>query len=250
MASKKSSHGKSIQNNIDDLMIGDLPVKAVFPNPFAPQTLSEAVKISSIGHTFTKLSDIFQKPGVPPQYIVQDFLIDQTGFTGAAKMRVPFNTNLNQYNKYRIHLLPKGFKGIRVNVPDGTIVYFSSELMRFVLNPAGGGDFYDASAASVNFTQLTAAAPVITYNNFYISHATNKSFGFSIQGQVNNSFSFFSLIMQGSYAPRLLSPANASYNAFSYAQPFGLPGNNGVAFAMFSYITSNSIDPGPFVKIF
>jgi len=249
MATNKSSTKKKVQNNIDDLLFDQLPVKATFPNPFVPQILSEAIKISRIGHTFTRLPDIFLQPGQPTQYIVQDFLIDQTGFTGAAKMRLPFSTNLNQYGKYRIHLLPKGFNGIRVNVPDGAAVYFSSQLMRRALIPPVG-DFYDASAAIVNFTQLSAAAPIITYNNFSITHATNSSFGFSIQGRVNNSFSFYDLIMQGSYAPRLLSPANASYNAFSYAQPFGLPGNNGVAFVMFGYTTSNSIDPGPFVKIF
>jgi len=248
MPSKKTTAKNTVQNTMYDL--SDLPMKANFPNPFAPQILSEAIKISRIGHTFTKIPDELLAPGEPSQYIVQNYLIDQTGFTGAAKMRVPFRAKLNQYGQYRIQLLPKGYNGIRVNVPDGNIVYFSSQLLRRSVNPPGGGDFYDASPATVRFTQLSAAAPIITYNNFSITHATNLSLGFSIEGQVNNSFSFYDLIMKGSYAPRHLAPANATYNAFSYALPFGLPGQHGVAFVMFAYITTNSIDPGPFVKIF
>src|SRR6187551_2621219 len=131
MTTKKTGRKGTAQSVLDDVLVGPLPIKENFPDPFSPNYLRENIKIATIGHLFTEIPTKLLMPGEPKKYVVQDFLLDQTGFSGcSARMRLPFNANLNLYTGYRIMLLPKGYTGVNVSVPVDTIVHFGCELRR------------------------------------------------------------------------------------------------------------------------
>src|SRR5262245_20820588 len=76
------------------------------PDPlFAPPPpIVETVFFSRVGHTFEK----HPQPFGPPLYLVQDFLLDQTGASGAdGKMASQKAFDLTTAVSYRLNVFPK-----------------------------------------------------------------------------------------------------------------------------------------------
>ena len=228
----------------------NIPMKKVFQNPLLlpPAYKIEFIKLRRVGHTFTQLPHL--NPNLPKRYIVQDFILDQTGTSGGlCKMVDLISLNFNDYNGYRFSIIPKGYNGIKVAPPLNTTAYFGVGLGREQVD-FNVSDFYDAIPTSVSFSMLNGAAPILNYNEGSITHATNSSLKFDIEGAFTNTFTFYQLDIKAFYGTRNLLPGTAQYKPHFPAIPFGLHGPRPISYVLFSYTTYDPIDPGPFVSLF
>lgn len=227
-----------------------MPMKKVFQNALLlpPVYKIEFIKLRKVGHTFTKLPKQF--PHEAQRYIVADFILDQTGTSGClGKMADLISFNLNNYNGYRFSIIPKGYSGIKVSPPINTSAFFLVDLQREQVE-VEVSDFYDVMTPSVSFSMLQGTPPILNYNEFFITHATNTSLQFQIEGTFTNTFTFYQLNMKAFYGTRNLLPGTAQYKAESGAFPWGLHGPGPAPNVQFAYITYDPVDPGPFVSLF
>src|SRR5262245_18058250 len=223
-----------------------LHVKRI-PNPLfgPPPFIVETVFFSRVGHTFGPLPPIH--PGQPQMYIVQDFLLDQTGASGAdGKMAAIKSFDLTTATSYRFNIFPKN-RAKRINVvpPPSAQVFMGLNLGRQFVNAVS--DYADAYPPLSFFVNLQGPAPTFTYAEFFIGHNTNHWVQFELEADVVSPFSFLGFTTIGTYPVRTFDPGLKSYKPYSTALPWNLPGPNSVPYLMFSYLTASSTDPGPFV---
>lgn len=223
-----------------------LHVKRI-PNPIfgPPLPIIETVFFSKVGHTFGPSP--VPHPGMPPMYVVQDFLMDQTGASGAdGKMAGTKQFDLTTSTSYRFNIFPKDrSKRIKVVPPPLTHVYMGLDCGRRFVNAVS--DYSDQYQANSFFVHLQGAAPSFSYNYFFIGHNTNHWTQFEVNADIFTPFAFIGFSTIGLYPTRTFDPGTKLYIPYSTALPFNLPGPNAVPFLVFSYQTSNSTDPGPFV---
>jgi len=210
-----------------------------------PPFIVENVFFSKVGHTFGQAQVL--PPGPPPTFLVQDFLLDQTGASGAdGKMSATKTFDLTTATSYRFNLFPKDrSKRIKVAPPPSTQVFIGLDLGRKFVNALS--DVTDAYPAQSFFVNLAGTAPVLTYNYFFIGRNTNHWVEFVVQQELVSPISFLGFSTIGTYPPRSFDPGLKSYSPFSNSLPFNLPGPNAVPYMVFSYMTTSSSDPGPFV---
>ena len=217
------------------------------PNPLfgPPPPIVETVFFSKVGHTFGPLPPFH--PNSPPMYIVQDFLLDQTGASGAdGKMAGTTQFDLTTSTSYRFNLFPKDrSKRTKVVVPPGAQVFMGLNIGRRYVNAVS--DYSDQYTANTFFVNLQGAPPTLSYNSYFIGHNTNHWVHLDVEASVASSFSFIGFTTIGTYPVRTFDPGTKSYIPYSTGLPFNLPGPNSVPFLVFSYQTSSSTDPGPFV---
>jgi hypothetical protein len=180
-------------------------------------------------------------------HVVQDFLMDQTGASGAdGKMAATTQFDLTSSTSCRFNIFPKDrSKRIKVVPPPSTHVYMGLDCGRRFVNAVS--DYSDQYQANSFFVHLQGAAPSFSYNYFFIGHNTNHWTQFEVNADIFTPFAFIGFSTIGSYPTRTFDPGTKSYIPYSTALPFNLPGPNAVPFLVFSYQTSNSTDPGPFV---
>jgi hypothetical protein len=202
------------------------------------------VFFSRVGHTFGPAPPF---PGMPPQFLVQDFLLDQTAASGAdGKMSATKSFDLTTAISYRFNIFPKDrSKRLKVVPPDSAQVFFGIDIGRRFVSAVS--DVFDAYPAQCFFVGLQGPAPVFTYNSFFIGRNTNHWVRFFVTEDVVGPFAFLGWSAIGIYPARSFDPGLKSYIPLSYSLPFNLPGPNGVPYVMFSYATESSTDPGPFV---
>jgi hypothetical protein len=217
------------------------------PNPLfgPPPSIVETVFFSKVGHTFGPMPIIH--PGQPQMYLVQDFLMDQTGASGAdGKMAGTTQFDLTTSTSYRVNIFPKDrSKRIKVAPPASVQVHIGLDCWRRFVNAAS--DYADQYPANTFFVNLQGSAPVFSYNYFFIGRNTNHWTGFTINAETVTPFSFLGFTTIGSYPMRSFDPGTKAYIPHSFSLPFNLPGPNSVPYLMFGYQTSSSTDPGPFV---
>jgi hypothetical protein len=247
MAKRAKARRVEPDNQADSLRRnGDLHVRSIPNELFAPAPLIlETVFFSKVGHTFGPLPPLF--PPLPQKYIVQDFLLDQTGASGTdGKMAGTKTFDLTTATSYRFNVLPKGrSKRIKVAPPPGAQVFMGLDVGRRYVN--AGSDYMDIYPPTSFFLSLQGAAPAFTYAQFRIGHNTNHWVQFFLEADVVSPFSCFGFSTIGTYPVRTFDPGVKSYIPYSDALPFNLPGPNAVPFLVFSYHTTSSTDPGPFV---
>lgn len=248
----KSPHEKKPvkpETNDDDL-IGDisrLHIREIRDILFAPApSIVDNVFFSSVGHTFGPKPS--PDPGMPQQYVVQDFLLDQTGVSGAdGKMSTLKYFDLTTTTTYRFNVYPRDrAKRIRVVPPGSVRAYFGLNVGRKFVNAVS--DVEDAYLANSFFASFAGNAPTFNYNTFFIGRNTNHWVQFVVSAEVG-AFEFFGFTTIGAYPPRSFDPGTKSYQPYSTGLPFNLPGANSVPFLVFSYVTDKATDPGPFVFI-
>jgi hypothetical protein len=229
------------RTEISRLHVRDKPDVLFAPAP----SIVENVFFTNVGHTFGPLSPVI--PGTPQRYIVQDFLLDQTGTSGAdGKMDNLKSFDLTTSTAYRFNVFPRDrSKRIKVAPPEGR-AYFGFNIGRKFFNAVS--DVFDIYGAISFFSFASGNNPIFTYNNFFIGRNTNHWVHFVVDAEVT-AFEFFGFTSIGMYPPRSFDPGTKSYQPFSTALPFNLPGSNGVPFLVFSYVTEKTRDPGPFVSI-
>jgi hypothetical protein len=213
------------------------------PNPLfgPPPSIVENVYFSRIGHTFAPLQ------GSPGQYMVQDFLVDQTGASGAdGKMDALKGFDLTTTTRYRLNVFPRDrTKRIKV-IPSSGPVFMGLNMGRESINPVS--DVVDMHTP-ISFFQFLVGTIPLTYNGFFITRTTNHAIHFQINASVSAPVEFFAFTAIGNYPPRSFDPGTKSYQPYSTGTPFNLPAPNPVPFMVFSYRTTSSTDPGPFVFI-
>src|SRR5262245_52073169 len=111
----------------------------------------ETVFFSKIGHTFGPAS---QWPGQPTQYVVQDFVLDQTGASHAdGKMAATKAFDLTTTTRYRFNVYPKDrAKRIKVVPPSGETVFIGLDVGRRYVNAAS--DFANSYTPHTFFEDL------------------------------------------------------------------------------------------------
>jgi len=248
MKTRKKAKRVSPENDVLDhvgdnshLHIRFKPDLLCAPPPF----IVETVLFSKVGHTFGP--GLPALPGSPPSYVVQDFLLDQTGASGAdGKMSSLKSFDLTTATSYRFNIFPKDrSKRIKVVPPASGQVFIGLNVGRRFVNAVS--DVADAYTAHSYFIELVGATPVFTYNYFFIGRNTNHWVWFEVYQQLVSPISFFGFTTIGSYPPRAFDPGIKSYTTYSTGLPLNLPGPDAVPFMMFSYLTQSSNDPGPFV---
>jgi len=213
---------------------------------FAPApSIVENVFFSAVGHTYGPVAP--SVPGAPQRYIVQDFLLDQTGTSGSdGKMDNLKSFDLTTTTRYRINVFPKDrAKRIKVAPPGGRATFGFNAGRKFFNAVSDVSDVYSATSF---FSFLSGNIPILTYNNFFIGRNTNHWLHFVVDAEVT-PFEFFGFTTIGTYPPRSFDPGTKSYQPFSTALPYNLSGSYGVPFLVFSYVTDKTSDPGPFVSI-
>jgi len=218
------------------------------PNPlFAPApSIVETVFFSKVGHTFGPLP---ASPGVPSMHLVQDFLLDQTGASGAdGKMSQTTSFDLTSATSFRFNIYPKDrARRIKVAPPASAQVFIGLNVGRRFVNAVS--DVLDQYPAHSFFVDQAGSTPVFTYNFFFIGRNTNHWIEFFITADLVSPISFGGFTTIGTYPPRAFDPGIKSYHPFSVSLPFNLPGPNSVPYMLFSYATPRSADPGPFVSL-
>jgi hypothetical protein len=224
---------------------GELHVQRM-PHPLfgPPPAIVETVRITRVGHTFGPLP-----PLVGSGYIVQDFLLDQTGASGTdGKMAATHAFDLTQSTSFRFNVLPSAqTRRIAVKPPIPKQVYIGFGVGRRFAKAVS--DVSDAFSAHAFFTQLNGISPTITYRTFFIGRNTNHWAEFVVEGHLTQPMSFKCFTTIGVYPARTFDPGSKVYVPFSSGLPINLPGPDSVPYLMFSYLTQSSIDPGPFVFI-
>jgi hypothetical protein len=220
-----------------------LHVKRIPNALFGPApSIVETVFYSKVGHTFGQVAFV-----QPARYIVQDFLLDQTGASGAdGKMATTTQFDLTTTTSYRFNVFPKDrSKRIKVVPPQSTQVFMGLDIGRKYVSATG--DFMDIFPPNSFFTNLQGAAPTFTYARFGIGHNTNHWVQFFIEADLFSAFSFLGFTTIGAYPTRTFDPGPKSYHPYSTSVPFNLPSQTSVPYLMFSYQTASPTDPGPFV---
>jgi hypothetical protein len=194
---------------------------------------------------FSKVGHIFGLPpgsGKPPPYLVGDFLLDQTGWSGCdGKMTIKKLFDLTKTTSYQFNIFPEGGREIVVDVPPFTNVFMELKVGReFVKAVAGGGGTADVYLANSFF--LTSQAQPNLASGYSISQNTNDTVSFDIEAEVNSPIRFSGFTTIGTYPARTFDPGTKDYF------PKITPNTDGYApYLMFGYYTSSPIDPGPFV---
>jgi hypothetical protein len=114
---------------------------------------------------------------------------------------------------------------------------------------AGGDGFYDILPAIVEFEGLVGTAPVITYQQFFISNGTNNSYRIYVTGEFTKNFSFTRIKIKCNYPPRNVQPVIEFYRLEANGNPITLPTNDNLYYALFGYISPNEQDLGPIISI-
>jgi hypothetical protein len=208
-----------------------------------PPPIVETIFFSKVGHTFKKVL----QPFGPPLYVVQDFLLDQTGTSGAdGKMGGLKSFDLTTALSYRVTVRPKDRRRrIKVLPPPTGPVFFGMDVGRRYVN--AGSDYMDQYVSNSFFIGLNGPAPAFSYNAFSIGHNTNHWIKFMLMADVHAAIDFNAFTTFGYYPPRSFDPGLKSYIPFSNSLPVNLPGPNSVPYLMFSHLTPDSVDPGPCV---
>lgn len=243
---KSKRVSKTVVNDLPDHTFPHLIMKP--PSLLAaPAEIIETIYFSRVGHTFKQVTGPPFPPGSPPRYLVQDFLLDQTGTSGAdGKMRATKSFDLTTAVSYQFYVLPKNpNKRIKVVMPPSTRGFFSFEVGRRFINAVS--DYSDQSAAFSDFINPGSPPPAFTYNSFFIGHNTNHWINFRVMADVFSTFDFSGFRTYGIYPTRSFDPGLKLYKPFSWSVPNNLQSISGVPHLMFSYWTTNSVDPGPFV---
>jgi len=229
------------RTEISRLHVRDKPDVLFAPAP----SIVENIFFTTVGHTFGPLSPPI--PGTPERYIVQDFLLDQTGTSGCdGKMDNLKSFDLTATTHYRVNVFPRDrAKRIKVAPPSGRAT-FGFNVGRKFFNAVS--DVSDVYAATAFYSFIFGNIPTVTYDNFFIGRNTNHWLHFVVDAEIT-PFEFFGFTAIGTYPPRSFDPGTKSYQPFSKALPYNLPGSYGVPFLVFSYVTEKSTDPGPFVFI-
>ncbi|HUQ18211.1 MAG TPA: hypothetical protein VM099_01250 [Gemmatimonadaceae bacterium] len=232
----------------DDDVMGDisrLHAREIRDILLAPApNIVENVFFTKVGHSFGP--EPSPTPGMPQQYVVQDFLLDQTGASGSdGKMSNLKYLDLTTTTTYRFNVYPRDrSKRIKVMPPALARAYFGFNGGRKFVNAVS--DVSDAFPANSFFSSFAGNAPTFNSNTFFIGRNTNHWVQFVVDAEVR-AFDFFGFTTIGSYPSRSFDPGTKSYLPYSTALPFNLPGANGVPFLVFSYLTERTRDPGPFV---
>jgi hypothetical protein len=209
-----------------------------------PPSLVETVLFSRVGHTFRKIP----QPFGPTLYAVQDFLLDQTGASGADGRMAAFKAfDLTTAVSYRFNVLPKDRTKRILVKPQAVPVFFSLNVARRFVNAVS--DYADQYVSNTWFLNLVGAAPVFTYNAFSIGHNTNHWIQFTVMADLHAEIVFNGFTTFGVYPPRSFDPGLKSYVPFSTSLPLNLPGPGGVPHLMFAYLTPDPVDHGPFVSL-
>lgn len=222
------------------------------PDPLfgPPPSIIETVLFSRVGHTFKLLPPLlFPFPPAVKRYAVQDFLLDQTGTSGAdGRMSSTKQFDLTTATRYRFNVLPKNRqKRIVVKPPPSAAVVMGFNVGRRFVNAAS--DVFDQYTANSFFIGLVGSAPVLTSNSLFIGRNTNHWIHFDVSASIVSTMEFSGFSTYGIYPPRSFDPGIKSYRPFSSGLPFNLSGPASVPFLLFSYITTSDVDPGPFVLL-
>lgn len=212
-----------------------------------PQFILESVPVSKVGHTFKLAPPPYSGP---KEYMVQDFILDQTGASGTdGKMMNETEFDLTTATLFAFVVYAKTRnRKIRVKLPPGgESVLMGLNVGRRFVNATS--DVYLQSVAISQFFTLQGTAPVFTYNSFFIGRNTNHWIEFVVHAELSSPIIFSAFRAVGVYPPRPFDPGTKKYNPLSHSLPFNLPGPNSVPYLMFSYRTADPVDPGPFVSI-
>ena len=235
---------------VDEDVIDDISrrhVREIKDILFAPAPIIvENVFFTKVGHTFRQGPP--PNPGERQRYFVQDFLLDQTGASGAdGKMSNLKYFDLTTTTTYRFNIYPMDrTKRIKVVPPGSGRAYFGFNAGRKFVN--ANSDVGDAYPANSFFASQGGSAPTFNYSTFFIGRNTNHWAQFVVNAEVR-AFDFFGFTTIGSYPPRSFDPGTKSYLPYSTGLPFNLPAPTAVPFLVFSYMTESPTDPGPFVFI-
>jgi hypothetical protein len=244
---KKRSPSKRVSPGtlIDDVGGAGLLHLRRKPHPLfgPPPSIVETVFFTRVGHTFTKIAQF----GGPTLYVIQDFLLDQTGASGTDGAMSPTKAfDLTTAVSCRFNVFPRD-RAMRVKVmlPPTGPMFFSLNVGRRFVNAVS--DYADQYAPISFFHDLFGPAPAFSYNAFFIGHNTNHWTQFTVMADVYSPIRFFGFTTIGTYPPRSFDPGTKSYVPYSTSVPAGLPSSNGVPHLMFGYVTTEPGDPGPFV---
>jgi hypothetical protein len=162
-ASRKVIAANSAQPTLAQNELDFYPVTTPFGRrailPVGPKITEELI-VTSLGHAFVESPP---DPPRPKQYIVQDFLADQSQSTGGgAKMQDLIQFDLSAAYGYRYSLTAPSGMQFQVKVPPGAQqLGFSAYLGRDWLNATGGG-FFDASTPMTQFANISGPSPILT----------------------------------------------------------------------------------------
>lgn len=233
--------------------IASLPYIVRFPTDGKKRVLRkpcylEVVNTTRIGHVFAQLPSNPWDPG--PRYIVSDFILEQTGTSGCnGRMSSTANIDFNAHGCYGIIVQARDRRGQFVVCPPPRASVVMSAYAGRQWVDQSQGDFFDPYPMGLVYDALVGVAPVLGYQYFGITHATNAAVIANFYADLGGAISFRRLAFGGYFPSRNLTPSLAKYKPLSYALPFGIPGPDSIPFVMFSYTTDSPADPGPFVHI-
>jgi hypothetical protein len=191
------------------------------PNPAfgPPPSIVETVLFGRIGHAFGRA---FSDP--EETYVVQDFLLDQTGISGCdGKIEATKSFDLTTTTHYRFNVFPRDrAKRVKVVPPPGGDVFMALDTGRRFVNATY--DVSDVYTPITFFQDLIGPAPGLTYDNFFIGRNTNHWLHFLIHARANLPFQFFGLVSIGTYPVRTFDPGLKSYEPYAVGAPIGLGG--------------------------
>jgi autotransporter-associated beta strand protein len=182
------------------------------------RTLTINLVVSNIVHHFTPAQSMPPLPGS----VLDQLIYDKTGLT---------NVNLSSYNSFELRLFAPNGQGISVNRSTN---YSSAVSIYYV---AGADSSSHTEPATLSFENFSGSMPSNTYSLFYIGNAGNV-LNFWGEENYTNAISFTA--MKYSFTPAY-NPTNTP-KTFTSQSDLGYP-------VSFSYSTSQTNDPGPFVTM-
>jgi hypothetical protein len=197
----------------------------------APNSLAQLgqVEVAGIGHQF-----FAQFPGFPLGNFVSDYLVDQRQASGGGAVLPAVNVDFDTNNQFALTITAPPGKAFLVHVPDGQSVYFGGQLDWTAL-PGGSGD---DGTTSITFNGLTGTAPAFADQTAALS-TMHQFFGF-------NNIQSLPITSDISFTSVTLTATVPDLNVASGSLLYTPDGDSGL---VFTYTTSQTSDPGPFVSL-
>jgi hypothetical protein len=189
------------------------------------------VVASSIGHEFFSLM-----PGIRPPIspVVYDFLVDQTQTTGGGAVLPSVLVNFDTNNQFELTIAAPPGRQFAVHVPPGQSVSLVGDLRWYASYSGSSSD----GTTTMSFAGLSGTAPDVGPLTAVLS-PQHSFFGYNnlYSNPFTNDFSFTSMTLTGT-VPSL----NLGLGSLAYAP-------DTESRLGFSYATTATNDPGPFVSL-
>lgn len=187
------------------------------------------VVASSLGHEFFSL---WFMPGMP--LTVFDFLVDQTQTTGGGAVLPSVQVNFDTNNQFELTIAAPPGEQFAVQVPPGQSVSLVGDLR---WDAFGGGSSGDGTT-TVSFAGLSGIAPDLGSLTAVLAPQHNF-FGYNnlVSTPLTNDFAFTSMTLTGTVPSLDLGLGSLAYTPEAGSR------------LGFSYATTATNDPGPFVSL-